>query len=101
MKKPQVTKEAVLAVIAELREAMSTADLSLPHGVVMTDPETGLVQIYGPYDDHAGGVRAAGRLRAYHDEQTGPPADAGAGGCVGRQGRHRGRRRLAVIDSCR
>lgn len=62
-----------LALLAWLKATAREADRRQPHAVVETDPETGLVQVYGPYADAAAAATAAAERHRYHAVHTGPP----------------------------
>lgn len=71
---PRPSRADVLAFLHDARAMTEARDLDEPHGVILTDPETGSVQVYGPYPDAYAAASAAGAWQRYHDRVTGPPS---------------------------
>lgn len=74
MNPDEADRRAARALLHDLITHSAVTDANEPHAVIMRDPETGSLLVYGPFDNALLAVEAAEAWRGYHDEKTGPPA---------------------------
>lgn len=64
----------LLGKIGETKRSMNEQEREQPHVAIQIDPETGAVQVYGPYTDAPAAEAAIEDMREWHRVHTGPPA---------------------------